>query len=221
MRDPDREEVHVGRSGALQIVARFEVALGSAEIGCGQGDEVATVETNYEICVLVANLIGKGLPDGDVADGIDDLPARPRLLYAHCDGAGVGVVEFCYRFRRNGIVHVDLSNAGRSAGLCDRQSGREPVDGAVRIPAAGVRLSKLGAAMVRVGSRHTAAGRHLHNQSAVPALGKKVIVVLKPTAALQLGAAHGHGAARSTIRQLKAPFGESKLPPGAQEGFRL
>lgn len=150
----------IGSAGSLVVIADLEVAGGSVQ-GIGAERLCCTaVDADTEDIVGVADGVGEGLTNGNIANSGDDLiTTGASLLDAHGkDTTGV-VVQLAYWLRAGVVVNVDLTDDGTVAGivgLLNSQRHRQLVVGAVGAPAAGVAFTQLRTAVLAVGRGDTA-----------------------------------------------------------------
>lgn len=185
MGDAELREVDFRGLGSLVVVTGLEVALGVVELVCVELLEVATVDADGELALLVADLVGELGVGTDLAGRLTLLGAvvGSTLLDAQVEVAGVAQVELSNRLVGDGVVDVDLANADLALVLGDLNLSKETVGAGAGAPRAV--LTKLAAAVLAVLGGDALAGiRDLHDHGAVTARLEPLISVA--LAALEL-----------------------------------
>lgn len=207
--------MHLHSAGALVIVASLEVGGGAVEVKGRQSLERLAIDADRELALLVADLIGEALADGDVVDVEALLTAGTALLDAHLECSLGVVVELCHGLCGDGIVNVDLADASFAPVLCNLEIAKETVLVAFGAPFGGVALTQLRAAVLAVGSCDAArvggTASHLEDESSIAFVGVEILRVAIALASLKLTAGDGSRATGAANRKLELPLGEIKV----------
>lgn len=217
MRNIDLVKVNLGRAALLVIVASLEVALRPVELVGVQLLKGLAIDADRQDILLVANLVREALALGHVVD-VDALLLAAVVgaqLHAHLQVAGGVVVQLGDGLVRDAVVDVDLADANLAVVLGDLEVAKEAVPVGVGVPAGGLTLAQLAAAVVAVlGADAVRVGLvagDREDERAVRLVGEEVLGVGVALAVAEPVGADLVGVVGLARGQLQLPVGEVKV----------